>query len=159
MGERAWCWSNGRVSSRPQHQDYEGDRPCVRLSPSDGGRGDSTLPYAVSSRSATELTWGMKKDGRQTSQQNRRQALSNPAPSSVWRIRTAPILPCTVFVESATQNRFKKGSTLIVRQHGRHTYGLPLNSQLRNGSDKQPIRMAARYVTICHYDKGDGVSV
>jgi hypothetical protein len=42
----------------------------VRLSPSDGGRGDSTLPFAVSSRSATELTWGMKKDCRQASRQN-----------------------------------------------------------------------------------------
>jgi hypothetical protein len=63
-----------------------------------------------------------------------------------------------VFVESATQTRFQKGITLIVRQHGRHTCGLPLNSKLRNGSDTQPIRTAARYVTICHYDKGDGVS-
>ncbi len=67
-----------QVSPRPPS---EGDRPGVRLSPSDGGRGDSTLPYTVSFRSINELSWGMKMSARQTSRQNGRRVLSfNPTP-------------------------------------------------------------------------------
>ena len=40
------------------------DHVCARH-PLVGVRGDSTLPYTVSFRSATELTWGMKMGGRQ----------------------------------------------------------------------------------------------
>src|SRR5262245_19701121 len=70
-----------QVSPRPQHKDNEGDRPGVRLSPSVGGRGDSTLPYMVSFRSTNELARRMKMGVRRTSQQNRRQMFSfNPAP-------------------------------------------------------------------------------
>ena len=65
--------------------DNEGDgKGLLFPSPSGEGeaaRGNPTFPCAVSFRSATEFTWGMKMDGRQTSRQNRRQALPNPAPS------------------------------------------------------------------------------
>src|SRR5262249_46399115 len=52
------------------------DQVCARH-PLVGGRGDWTLPYAVSFRSATELTWGMKMGSRH----NRHEALPNAVPA------------------------------------------------------------------------------
>ena len=103
----------------------------MRPSPSGGGRGDSTLPYRVSFRSATELTWGIKNLGkRQTSwQQRRRESLLTRRLFWKWE----------QLYGASNPNLIKKGCTPNAPQNGRRACGLPLNSRFRreSGSGKR----------------------